>query len=177
MPATAGFDPAIGHGLGFDRSDLEYNQRGALSPVQVAAVRAEHAKMGAQSRVAGIVVGVVFVGGTIAGIIGAYREGGALLALKVAGVMFMIGLICVVANVVHWYRTRRHGPDLRLYVVDGVTRCRPDDESPRVDIGGVTFYVMPSVFAALHDGRYYRIYYVEHRFAHWRRPVSAEALV
>ena len=133
--------------------------------------------MGAQSRIAGLVMGVFYVGVTIAGVIGAYSEGGALLALKVAGVLLVIGVIGVLANVVHWYRTRRHGPDLRLYVVEGVTRCHPDDESPRIDIGGVTFYVLPSVFAALHDGRYYRIYYVEHRFAHWRRPVSAEALV
>lgn len=177
----AGFDPAIALGLGFDPTDLEFNQRGVLSPGQVDAVSAEHNKMAAQSRVVGLVMGVFYVGITSIGVVGAYSEGGAKMALMVAGVFAALGVIAVLANVAHNYRTRRHGPDLRLYVVEGVTRHsverHEDGESHRIDIGGVTFFVFPSVFAALNEGRSYRIYYVEHPFAHWRRPVSAEVLL
>lgn len=171
----AGFDPALAQKLGFDRADLECNQRGALSPSQIAAVRAEHTGMVGQSHLAAIVMGVFYVVVTIACVIGAASDDGPELALKVAGVFVTIGVLVVVANLIHSYATRRHGPDLRLYLAEGVARCREDGESYRVDIGGVTFYVAPSVFDALRDGQRYRVYYVEHPFAHWRRPVSAEA--
>ena len=73
-------------------------------------------------------------------------------------------------------REKKHREAEGLYVVEGAAHCREYDESLGVDIGGVTFYVVPAIFAALRDGQRYRIYYVEHRFAHWRRPVSAETL-
>ena len=125
-----------------------------------------------QSRVAGIVMGVFYVGVTLAAVVGAAREGGVEMALKVAGACVAIAVVGVVVNIVHG-RRHRHA-DLRLYTTSGVVRCREDSDSHRVDVGGVAFYVAPSVFACLRDGQRYRIYYVEHPFAHWRRPVSAE---
>jgi hypothetical protein len=174
---TAGFDPALAQGIGFDQSDLECNQRGALSPAQVAAVRWEHTSMGAQSHLAAIVMGVFYVGVAITCVVGAYRDAGARLALEVAGVFVVLGVVIVVATLAHNYLTRRHGPDLNLYMVEGVTRCHEDAESFRVEIGGVKFFVTSAVYGVLHDGRRYRIYYVEHPFVHWRKPVSAEALL
>lgn len=176
-PVTAGFDPTIAQRIGFDRLDLDYNQRGVLSPAQVESVRREHSSMGAQSHLAAIVMGVFYLGVTIACVVGAYRDAGAEMALKVAGVFVVLGVVIVVANVAHSYLTRRHGPDLNLYMVEGVTRCREDGESYRVDVGGVKFFVTPAVFGALCDGCRYRVYYVEHPFVHWRKPVSAEALL
>lgn len=126
-----------------------------------------------QSHVAAVVMGVFYVGVTIAGVVGAAREGGTVVALQVAGVLIGIGVLAALANVVHYYRTRR-GPELRVHVVEGVAHCREDSDSFRVDIGSVTFYVAAAVYAALHDGQRYRVYYVEQPFVHLLRPVAAE---
>ena len=171
---TPGFDPALARALGFDQVDLESNQRWVLSPKQIAALRAEHTGMVGQSHFAALVMGVFYVGVTIACVIGAAREEGTEMALKVGGLFVGIGVLVVVANVAHGYRTRR-GPDLRLYIAEGVVRCREDAEMYRIDIGGVKFYLSASVFAAFQDGQPYRIYYVEQPFVHMLRPVSAEA--
>jgi len=169
------FDPVLAQAIGFDRTDLEANQRGVLSLVQIDAVRGEHASMGSQSRVAAIVMGVLFLvlgGGSV---IGASKEG-AEVAVKVALVFLVVGTIAVVANWIHSRRTRGSGPNLRVHVVEGEIRCREDGDTHRVDVEGVKFFVFPTVFAALIDRQRYRIYYVEHPFAHWRRPISAERL-
>jgi len=170
---TSGFDPALAQSLGFDRTDLECNQRGTLSPNQIARLRAEHTGMVGQSHVAAIVMGVFYVGVTIAGVVGAAREGGTVLALQVAGVLIGIGALAGLANVIHYYRTRR-GPGLRVYRVEGMARCREESDSFRVDIGSVTFYVAATVYGALCDGQRYRVYYVDQPFVHMLRPVSAE---
>jgi len=171
---TPGFDPALAQAFGFDPVDLQYNQRWVLSPKQIAALRAEHTGMVGQSHLAAIVMGVFYVCVTIAVVIGAVREEGTEMALKVGGLFVGIGVLVVLANVAHSYRTRR-GPDLRLYIAEGVARCREDAETYRLDIGGVKFYLSPSAFAAFEDGKSYRLYYVEQPFVHMLRPVSAEA--
>lgn len=172
----AGFDPILAQAVGFDRSDLEHNRRGALSPAQIEAVRAEHSGMIGQSHFAARVMGVFYLGIAIACVLGAAHDGGSELALQVAGVFAGLGVLAVLANAAHYYRTGR-GADLRLYVAEGVPRCREDDESFRIDVGGVEFYVSPAVYAALHDGQRYRIYYVDQPFVHSCRPVSAEVLL
>ena len=172
--ATPGFDPALARAIGFDPMDLEHNQRWVLSPKQIAALRAEHTGMVGQSHLAAIVMGVFYLGVTIACTVAAAREEGTEMALKVGGLFVGVGVLVVVANVAHSYRTR-HGPDLRLYIAEGVARCREDSEFYRVEVGGVKFHVSPSVFAAFEDGQRYRVYYVEQPFVHLLRPVSAEA--
>lgn len=169
-----GFDPALAHALGFDPVDLEFNQRWVLSPKQIAMLRSEHTGMVGQSHLAAIVMGVFYLGVTIAVIIGAAQQEGTEMALKVGGTFVGIGVLVVVANVAHSYRTRR-GPDLRLYIAEGVARCYEDAEYYRIEVGGVKFHVSSSVFAAFANGQYYRIYYVEQPFVHMLRPVSAEA--
>lgn len=169
-----GFDPALANALGFDPMDLEHNRRYVLSAKQIAELRAEHTGMVGQSHLAALVMGVFYVGVTIACVVGAAREEGTEMALKVGGVFVGIGVLIVVLNVAHSYRTRR-GPDLRLYVAEGVARCREDSELYRIDVGGVKFHVSSTVFAAFEDGQRYRVYYVEQPFVHLLRPVSAEA--
>ena len=173
---TAGFDPAIGQEFGFDPIDLQFNQSGVLSPPQIEGIRAEHTKSGAQARVVGVVIGVFFLGVCSWAVIGTYSKSGAPLALKLAGFLAVLSVIVVLVYVADWYR-RRRGPDLRLYVVEGVIRCREDDDSHAIDIGGRTFFVLSTAFAVLHDGRCYRIYYVEQPFIDAGKLVSAEALL
>ena len=168
MSPAPDFDSSLALGIGFDTVDLKANEQGELSPGQLERLRAEYVRMASQSATMGsVALGfLAFVAAVVAVYAAANEALGACAVLVVVGVVLLAALF-------HARRTQRNPPLLKLETAEGVVRLREVDDSYRVEVAGLTFFVFPSVFEALQDGRPYRIHYVHFRFVHWRRPISA----